>query len=239
MRSEYNPRFNPELHEMNEKLRKDLMRSLESYGAKTIGDLPGMSEGERCKWFFWNLHENLDEFRKLEPTLIGQITRTQLCIEDGQLTSNQRVEVAKSLSLSCKWHVRLVYSAYQNEDAYSIGEGAAELLISDTAPTELALCKNQKAYFDSDSSLYPNQLFLHGWVTEAVWEAIRGHLYNPTPNCHTDLYLRDNSMFPVKPGFDFVAGPPGSIGITNLEFRISSHSADRRTTRRAEPLLQR
>ena len=40
----------------------------------------------------------------------------------------------------------------------------------------------------------------------------------------------------VKPGFGFVAGPPGAIGITNLEFCVSSHSADRRNNRRNETL---
>lgn len=236
MRGEFAPKFNPELHEMNEKLRKDVMRSFEAYGAKTIADLDMMSEGERTKWFFWNMHENLDEFRKLEPTLIGQITCTQLCMNDGQSMSGEELGVEKRLSLNCKWHLRLVYSSYQNEEAYPIGDGAADLAIAKTEPTEVALRKNQKAYFDSDSSLYPNQLFLYGWVSQAVWEEIRAHLYSPSPNCHTDLYLRDDCLFPVKPGFDFVGGPPGSIGITNIEFRVSSHTADRRNTRRTESL---
>jgi hypothetical protein len=42
-------------------------------------------------------------------------------------------------------------------------------------------------------------------------------------------------MFPVRKGYDFVTGPAGSIGITNMEFRTFSHPTDRRMSRRAEP----
>jgi hypothetical protein len=221
---------------MNEKLRKDVMRALEPYGGKSISDLPDMSEAERSKWFFWNMHENLDEFRKLEPTLIGQVMCAQITLTDGPSMQSEKTGLEKRLALNCKWHLRLLYSTYQNEEAYPIGEGSADLVISNTPPDSPALQKEQKAYLDSDNSLYPNQLFLSGWVSEAIWNEIKNHLYSPSPNCHTDILLRDNCVFPVKAGFDFVVGPPGSIGITNVEFRVSSYSAERRAARRSETL---
>lgn len=236
MRSEYTHKFNPDLVEMNEKLRKEVMRTLESYGGRPISDLPEMSEAERAKWFFWNMHENLDEFRKLEPTLIGQVMCTQMTVTEGQLMDAERIGMEKRVALHCKWHLRLVYSAYQNEEAYPVGDGSVDFVISNTSPAQLALQTDQKGYLDSDNSLYPNQLYLCGWISEAVWNEIKDHLYMPTPNCHTDILLRDNCVFPVKAGFDFVVGPPGSIGITNMEFRMSSYSAERRASRRSETL---
>ncbi|RJG06886.1 hypothetical protein D3870_13545 [Noviherbaspirillum cavernae] len=236
MRSEYNHKFNPDLVEMNEKLRKDVMRTLENYGVRPFSELPDMTEAERSKWFFWNLHENLDNFRKLEPTLIGQIMCTQTTVSEGQSMEPNKSVMEKRLALTCKWHIRLVYSAFQNEEAHTIGEGSVDLLVSDSPPLNPSLRKNQKGYLDSDNSLYPNQLFLYGWVSEAVWDELKQHLYSPSPNCQTDILLRDNYVFPVKAGFDFVVGPPGSIGITNLEFRVSSYSGERRTSRRSETL---
>jgi hypothetical protein len=234
MRSEFNPRFSPELVEMNEKLRKDLMRTLEPHGAKPISDLPRMSEAERAKWYFWNLHENLDEFRKLEPTMVGQVMCTQLTLTDGQSMDSEKAGSGKRISLHCKWQLRLVYSALQNEEAFPIGEGSVDLLISNTPPTNPSLQKNQKGYLDSDNSLFPNQLFLYGWVSEGIWDEVKPHLYSSSPTCHTDIMLRDNYVFPVKSGFDFVVGPPGSVGITNLEFRVAYYSGERRTSRRNE-----
>ncbi len=236
MRSEYTPRFGSESDEMQEKQRKDVMRALESNGTRPIYDLPEMTEGERAKWFFWNLHENLEEFRKMEPTLIGQVMCTQLTITDGLSMATEKVGSEKQVALTCRWHLRLAFSALQNEETYPIGEGSVDLSISNTAPEQPPLQKNQKAYLDSDNSLFPNQLYLYGWVTEPIWNELKDHLYSPMPNCHTDLLLRDNCVFPVKSGFGFVAGPPGAIGVTNLEFRVSSHSADRRTNRRSESL---
>jgi hypothetical protein len=236
MRSEFNQKFSPELVEMNEKLRKDLMRTLEAHGAKPISDLPRMSEAERAKWYFWNLHENLDEFRKLEPTLVGQVMCTQLTLTDGQPMEQAKTETGKRISLNCKWHLRLVYSALQNEEAFSIGEGSVDLLISNMPPVSPSLQKNQKGYLDCDSSLFPNQLFLYGWVSEGIWAEVKPHLYSSSPTCHTDIMLRDNYVFPVKSGFDFVVGPPGSVGITNLEFRVAYYSGERRTSRRSETL---
>lgn len=236
VRSEYNQKFNPELIEMNEKLRKDAMRAIESYGMRPYSDLPDMTEAERVKWFFWNLHENLDEFRKLEPTLIGQVMCTQTTVSEGQSLEPQRIHMQKHVALRCKWYVRLVYSAYKNEEAHSIGDGTVDLQISNTAPERPSLRENQKGYIETDSSFYPNHLFLFGWVSEPVWEEMKSHLYRSIPNCQTDILLRDNYIFPVKSGFDFVVGPPGAIGITNLEFQVSSWSGERRTARRSESL---
>jgi hypothetical protein len=236
MRSEFNQKFSPELVEMNEKLRKDLMRTLEPHGGKPISDLPSMSEAERAKWYFWNLHENLDEFRKYEPALIGQVMCTQLTLIDGQSMETVKAESGKRISLHCKWTLRLVYSALQNEEAFPIGDGSVDLLISNTPPTSPSLQKNQKGYLDADSSLFPNQLVLYGWINEGIWDEVRTHLYSASPTCHTDIMLRDNYVFPVKSGFDFVVGPPGSLGITNIEFRVAYYSGERRTARRNEGL---
>lgn len=236
MRSDYIQRFGIENGDVHEKQRKEVMRTIEAHGAKSISDLPDMTAGERAKWFFWNLHENLDEFRKLEPTLIGQVMCTTLTVTDGLSMGMETVGMEKKIALSCRWHLRLAYSSYQNEEAYPIGDGSVDLSVTNAIPSEQPLQKNQKGYIDSDNSLYPNQLYLYGWVTEPVWNEIKAHLYSPTPNCHTDLVLRDDCLFPVKHGFGFVSGPPGAIGITNLEFRVASHSAERRSNRRTETL---
>lgn len=236
MRSDYIQRFGSDVEEGNEKRRKEIMRTIESHGTRPMTDLADMKEGERAKWFFWNLHENLDEFRRMEPTLIGQVMCTQLTVTDGLSMATEKVGMEKKISLTCRWHLRLAYSTYQNEEAYPIGEGVVDLSVSDAMPAEPVLQQNQKGYIDTDNSLYPNQLFLYGWVTEPIWDEIKSHLYTPTPNCHTDLILRDNCLFPVKQGFGFVTGPAGAIGITNLEFRVSSHSIERRANRRAETL---
>jgi hypothetical protein len=236
MRSEFNQKFSPELIEMNEKLRKDLMRTLEPYGKKPISELPGMTEGERAKWYFWNLHENLNEFRKFEPTVVGQVVCTHLTLTDGQQMDATRSGTEKRVALQCKWQLHLVYSALQSEEAFPIGEGTVDLLVSDTPPASPSLQKNQKGYIESDNSMFPNRLFLYGWVSEGVWNEAKAHLYSSSPTCQTDLVLRDNYVFPVKTGFDFVVGPPGAVGITNLEFRVAYYSGDRRNSRRSETL---
>ncbi|HVL76719.1 MAG TPA: hypothetical protein VM406_11950 [Noviherbaspirillum sp.] len=236
MRSDFIPQFASDVDEAHEKQRKEAMRTIEQHGMRPMSDLADMSEGERVKWFFWNLHENLEEIRKLEPTLIGQVMCTTLTVTDGLSMDTERVGMEKSIALSCRWHLRLAYSTFQNEEAYPIGDGAVDLIVSNALPQEPPLKKNQKGYLDADSSLYPHQLYLYGWVTEQIWNEIKPHLYSPTPNCQTDLILRDNCMFPVKQGFAFVAGPPGAVGLTNVEFRVASHSAERRTSRRAETL---
>lgn len=223
MQAELAQKFGGDLDEMNEKLRKDVMKNLEQYGKAQISDLPGMSDGERTKWFFWNLHENLDELRKLEPALVGQIIRSQLTVSDGQSMWTEQGGLEKRIELSCKWQLLLKDASYQNDEAYPISEGWIDLFVGKAPPPHPALQEKQKGYLDSDSALYPNQLFLYGWITEGVWEEIRPQLYNASANCHTDIFLRDNFLYPVKPGLNFVAGPAGSIGITNIEFRTSSH----------------
>jgi hypothetical protein len=197
-----------------------------------------MSESERSKWYFWNLHENLDEFRRLEPTLMGQVMCTQLSFTDGQPIETASAGSGKRIALHCKWHLRLVYSAIQSEEAFPIGDGSVDLLISNTPPTNPSLRDKQKGYLDSDNSLYPNQLYLYGWVNEGIWEQLKPHLFSTSPNCHADIVLRDSYVFPVKNGFDFVVGPPGSVGITNIEFRVSYSSGERRSNRRNESLAR-
>jgi hypothetical protein len=236
MRSDYIQRFGTEVDDAHEKVRREVMRTIEPHGSRPISDLAEMTEGERAKWFFWNLHENLEEFRTLEPALIGQVMCTQLTVADGLSMATEKMGMEKKIALNCRWYLRLAYATYQNEEAYPIGEGSVDLSVTNELPSQPPLKKNQKGYIDSDNSLYPNQIYLYGWVTEPVWDEIKTHLYTSSPNCHTDLVLSDNCLFPVKSGFGFVAGPPGSIGITSLEFRVSSHSTERRMNRRNEPL---
>jgi hypothetical protein len=222
MRGQALGRFGIDSDEINEKARRDIMRALEPHGARRLSELESMTEGERTKWLFWNMHERLDELRALEPVLIGQIIRTQSTVSDGQSMWTEKWGLEKRIEFSCKWQLLLKDSAYQKEDAYSINEGWIDLYVGREAPQHPALQKRQKGYLDADSSLYPNQLFLYGWVSDELWDEIKLQLGNASANCHTDIFLRDNFLFPVKPGLDFVSGPAGSIGITNMEFRTSS-----------------
>ncbi len=216
-------KISSEYDDTSEKMRRDVMRNLESYGKASISDLAGMSDTERTKWLFWNLHENLAVLRKHEPALIGQIIRSQMTVCDGQSMWTEQFGLEKRIELSCKWQLLLKDQTYQNEDAFSISEGWIDLFVGTKPPPHPALQATQKGYLDSDSPLYPNQLFLYGWITNGVWEEIKAQLYNASANCHTDIFLRDNFLFPVKPCHAFVSGPAGSIGITNMEFRVSSH----------------
>jgi len=120
MQTEYMQKFGTDLDEMNEKQRKEVIKMLEPYGKASISDLQGMSDGERTKWFFWNVHENLDELRKFEPALIGQVIRTQLTVSDGQSMWTEKCGLEKRIELSCKWQLLLKDSTYQTEEAYSI-----------------------------------------------------------------------------------------------------------------------
>jgi hypothetical protein len=214
---------NFDLDELNEKLRKEAMRNLEIYGLRTQEDLQEMSDSDRTKWFFWNMHENLEALRKLEPALIGQIIRTQLTVSDGQSMWTEKCGLEKRIELSCKWQLLLKNELYHREETYSISEGWIDLYVGKMPPPHPTLREQQKGYLDSDSALYPNQLFLYGWITEGVWEEIKPQMHNASATCHTDIFLRDNFLYPVKPELDFIAGPAGSIGITNMEFRVSSH----------------
>ena len=219
---------------LHEKQRHDLLQSILSYGQRPVAELAEMSSAERCKWLFWNLQENLDEIRLMEPTLQARVTSMQFTVLDGsKLIGEDGVE--KRLDLSCKWTLQLTYPGYQDEISHDIGDGWINLVIAQCAPPHHALQEGQKAYLDADHSMYPNQLFLEGWISDGVWQEMRPHLCNANPTCRTDVVLLDNVLFPVKKGFDFVSGPPGAIGVINMEFRAFSHPTERRMTRRSEP----
>ena len=222
MNPEFARKADAELDELNEKWRRDVMRTLEPYGAQPLSAMAQMSDAERTKWLFWNLHENLDAVRAYEPSLVGQIIRTQLTVSDGRSMWSEKYGLEKRAEFSCKWQLLLKPSSYESEQAYSINDGWIDLSIGDGPPSHPVLKSGQKGYLDSDSALYPNQLFLYGWVGEAVWQEIKPQLYNASASCHTDIYLRDNFLFPVKPCLDFLTGPAGAIGITNLEFRTAT-----------------
>jgi hypothetical protein len=209
--------------EMDEKLRRDTIRALEPYGLRLISDLATMSEAEAVKWFVWNLHENLDELRKLEPTLIGHVVSSQLTVCDGQSMWTECSGLEKRLEFRCNWSLLLKYPTYQSEEAYQLGEGWIDLFIGSEPPPRPVLAPEQKGYLHADSPLFPNQIFLYGWIGTGVWDEIKPQLHHPNADCQTDIFLRDNFLFPVKSGFDFVTGPAGAIGITNLEIRVTSH----------------
>lgn len=206
----------------HEKLRREIMKAIEPYGIRSLSELAEMPEHERTKWLFWNLHENLDAIRLLEPTLVGQIIRTQLTISDGQSLWTQRYGLEKRLELSCRWQLLLKGSAYEKEQTHALSDGWIELFISDVPPPQPSLRIGQKGYLDSDSPLYPNQLYLYGWVGDGVWQEIKSCLSNANSNSLTTIFLRDNFLFPVKTGLDFLTGPPASIGVTNIEFRSAT-----------------
>ncbi len=220
---------------LHEKQRKEMLHALETYGKRSVADLAEATDAERCKWLFWNLHENLDEIRQMEPTLLGRVTSMQLTVLDGSDLTGDGGALQRRLDLSCKWALQLTYPGYQEEISHNVGDGWINLVITDNAPAYPALQQGQKAYLDADHTMYPNQLFLDGWITNGVWQEMRPHFCNANPTCRTDVVLLDNVLFPVKKGFDFVSGPAGSIGVMNLEFRAFSHPTERRMSRRGEP----
>ncbi len=67
----------------HEKSRRELMQTLQYSGQRSVAELVDMTDAERCKWLFWNLHENLDEIRRMEPTLSARVTGTQFTFADG------------------------------------------------------------------------------------------------------------------------------------------------------------
>ncbi len=218
----------------HERQRRDLMQMLQASGRRPVAELSDMSEAERCKWLFWNLHENLDEIRRMEPSLQARVTSMQFTVLDGStLTGDGSME--KRLDLACKWTLELRYPGYPEEISHGLGDGWVNLVIADEAPAYLSVHEGQKAYLDADHGSYPNQLYLEGWVTPGVWQEMRSHLANPNPTCRTDVVMLDNVLFPVKSDFDFVLGPPGAIGVVNMEFRAFSHPTERRVFRRGEP----
>ena len=89
-----------------EKLRRELMQALQYSGQRSVAELVDMSDVERCKWLFWNLHENLEEVRTMEPTLSARVTSTQFTVADGSRLIGQGC-MEKRLDLSCKWTVSL------------------------------------------------------------------------------------------------------------------------------------
>lgn len=219
---------------LHERQRRELMQMLSSSGSRPVAELSEMSEAERCKWLFWNLHENLDEIRRMEPSLQARVTSMQFTVLDGStLTGDGSME--KRLDLACKWTLELSYPGFPDEISHGLGDGWVNLVIAEAPPAYLSVQEGQKAYLDADHTTYPNQLYLEGWVTPGVWQEMRTHLSNPNPTCRTDVVLLDNVLFPVKSGFDFVLGPPGAIGVVNMEFRAFSHPTERRTFRRGEP----
>ncbi len=219
---------------LHERQRRELMHMLSNSGSRPVAELSEMSEAERCKWLFWNLHENLDEIRRMEPSLQARVTSMQFTVLDGStLTGDGSME--KRLDLACKWTLELSYPGFPDEISHGLGDGWVNLVIADESPAYLSVQEGQKAYLDADHTTYPNQLYLEGWVTPGVWQEMRSHLSNPNPTCRTDVVLLDNVLFPVKSGFDFVLGPPGSIGVVNMEFRAFSHPTERRSFRRGEP----
>ncbi len=221
----------PSLHERQ---RREVLQLLEPAGRRPVAELAEMSDAERCKWLFWNLHQNLDELRLMEPTLQARVTSTQFTVVDGSPLS-AHAEPEKRLDLACKWTLELSYPGYPEVITHSIGDGWVNLVVAEQPPAYLTLANGQKAYLDADHGTYPNQLYLEGWVTNAVWQAMREPLSTPNPTCRTDVVLLDNMLFPVRSGFDFVQGPPGAIGVVNMEFRAFSHPTERRMGRRGEP----
>jgi len=193
-----------------------------------------MSESERCKWLFWNLHENLEAMRHMEPALQARVNSVQYSVmDDSQLSTH--AALSKRLDLACRWTMELSFLGCPEEVTYPMGDGWVNLLIADEAPAYLHVAAGQKAYLDADHTTYPNQIYLEGWISDRLWQDIRPHLSNPNPSCRTDVVLLDSALFPVRRDFEFVTGPPGAIGVTNLEFCAFSHPTERRMVRRAEP----
>lgn len=223
-----------DIQDANQKQRVELLRVLEPVGKRPVGELGDMVDGDRCKWLFWNVHENFDAIRLMEPTLQGRITSMQFTIQDS-LTMHGDDAVDKRLDFSCAWHLQLTYPGCHDEITHTAGSGWINLLISNSVPSYPLLGQGQKAFLDADHTIYPSQLFLEGWISECVWHEIRAHLCTANPTCRTDVVLQDNGLFPVKSGFDFVRGPPGAIGVMNMEFRAFSHPTERRMHRRSEP----
>jgi hypothetical protein len=221
----------------HEKSRRELMQTLQYNGQRSVAELVDMTDAERCKWLFWNLHENLDEIRRMEPTLSARVTGTQFTVADGSCLIGQGC-MEKRLDLSCKWTMSLSCAGPHEEITHTIGEGWINLVIAEEAPAYLTLRDGQKAYLDADHSTYPNQIYLEGWITPDIWHEMRSHLSNPNPTCRTDIVLLDNLLFPVKKEFDFVTGPPGALGVITMEFRAFSHPTERRANRRGEPRLR-
>jgi len=197
--SPYQPASYPETQELSlhERQRREVLQSLAYAGQRPVAELTEMSEAERCKWLFWNLHENLDELRLMEPTLSAKVTGAQFTVVDGsRLLGDGGME--KRLDLSCRWSLALSYPGYEDEILHAVGDGWINLVIAEQAPAYLTVREGQKAYLDADHSTYPNQIYLEGWITPGVWQEMGSHLSNPNPTCRTDVVLLDNVLFPIS-----------------------------------------
>lgn len=214
--------------------RDEIVQCLEPAGRRSVAELSDMSEADRCKWLFWNLQENLDAMRHMEPALQARVNSMQYSVMDEMLLADPAA-LNRRLDLSCRWTMELSFPGYPEELTYPIGDGWINLVVASEAPAYLHVTAGQKAYLDADHTTYPNQIYLAGWISDHLWQDIRTHVANPNPSCRTDVVLLDSALFPVRRDFDFVVGPPGAIGVTNFEFRAFSHPTERRMVRRAEP----
>jgi hypothetical protein len=222
----------------DERRRDEVLKCLESAGRRPVAELSEMSDAERCKWLFWNLHQNLEAVRQMEPALQARINSMQYSVMDETRLADHAA-LNKRLDLACRWTMELSFPGYPEEVTYPIGDGWVNLVIAAEAPAYLHVASGQKAYLDADHTTYPNQIYLEGWISDQLWQDVRAHLSNPNPSCRTDVVLLDSALFPVRRDFDFVAGPPGAIGVISLEFRAFSHPTERRMVRRSEPRRSR
>ena len=222
----------------DERRRDEVLKCLEPAGRRPVAELSEMSDAERCKWLFWNLHENLEAVRQMEPALQARINSMQYSVMDETRLADHAT-LNKRLDLACRWTMELSFPGYPEEVTYPIGDGWVNLVIAAEAPAYLHVASGQKAYLDADHTTYPNQIYLEGWISDQLWQDVRAHLSNPNPSCRTDVVLLDSALFPVRRDFDFVAGPPGAIGVISLEFRAFSHPTERRMVRRSEPRRSR
>jgi len=86
--------------------RDEVMKCLESAGRRPVAELSDMSDAERCKWLFWNLHQNLDAMRQMEPALQARVNSMQYSVLDESRVTDQR-ELSKRLDLACRWTMEL------------------------------------------------------------------------------------------------------------------------------------
>ena len=138
------PASQPETQELSlhERQRQEVLQSLAGAGQRPVAELADMSEAERCRWLFWNLHENLDELRLMEPILSARVTGAQFTVVDGsRLLGNGDME--KRLDLSCRWSLALSYSGYEDEILHAVGDGWINLVIAHQAPAYLTLREGQ------------------------------------------------------------------------------------------------
>ena len=95
------PASHPETQEptLHERQRQEVLQSLAYAGRRPVAELTDMSEAERCKWLFWNLHENLDELRLMEPILSARVTGAQFTVVDGSRLLGMAIWKSDSICL--------------------------------------------------------------------------------------------------------------------------------------------